>query len=161
MTHWWSYHKKHTELECCHCKRPDYSDNLRLLHSAQQRLINSLFYNSAYFSGEQRLLVTDEFLHYCGRPLSFILSMTRIEANPLFYVSFRYGLPNMVAASSHLQPQVHLESSILFSKQVTKATSVKRHKATFLPRRGNVLGQRSLCIFSKCWLRSPCILGRA
>ena len=94
--------------------------------------MRTLFYNSAYFSGEQRLLVADEFLYYCGRPPSFILSMTRIEANPLFYVSFRYGLPNMVAASSHLQPQVHMESSISFSKQVTKATSVKRHKATLI-----------------------------
>ena len=63
--------------------------------------------------------------------------MTRIEVKPLFYISFRYGPPNMVAGSSHAQPQVYMESSILFSKQVTKATSVKRHKATFLPRGGN------------------------
>ena len=90
----------------------------------------------------------------------FSLSMTRIEVKPLFYISFRYGPPNMVTASSHAQPQVYMKSSILFSKQVTKATSVKRHKATFLPRGGNFLGQRNIRIFSKCWLRSPCILGR-
>ncbi|CAH3029545.1 unnamed protein product [Porites evermanni] len=35
----------------------------------------------------------------------------------------RYGPPNIVAASSHVQPQVYMESSILFSKQVIKATS--------------------------------------
>ncbi|CAH3169576.1 unnamed protein product, partial [Porites lobata] len=35
----------------------------------------------------------------------------------------RYGLPNMVAASSHAQPQVYMESSISFTKQVVKATS--------------------------------------
>ncbi|CAH3192768.1 unnamed protein product [Porites evermanni] len=35
----------------------------------------------------------------------------------------RYGLPNMIAASSHAQPQVYMESSISFSKQVTKATT--------------------------------------
>ncbi|CAH3192769.1 unnamed protein product, partial [Porites evermanni] len=35
----------------------------------------------------------------------------------------RYGLPNMVAASSHAQPQVYMESSISFSKQVVKVTS--------------------------------------
>ena len=60
-----------------------------------------------------------------GRHASFILSMTQIDVNFLFYVSFRYGLPNMIAASSHAQPQVYMESSISFSKQVVKATSVK------------------------------------
>ena len=75
----------------------------------------------AFFHIPTMLPATDEFLHYS----SFILSMTRMEVNRLFYISFRYGLPNMIAASSHAQPQVYMESSISFSKQVTKATSLK------------------------------------
>ena len=133
--------------------------NLRLLHYAQQYLIKSHSFTSTL--GHSSADPSDEVLYYCGLLPSFILSMTRIEINLLFYVSFRYGPPNMVAASSQAQPQVYMKSSILFSKQVTKATSVKRHKATFLPRGGNFLGQRNIRIFSKCWLRSPCILGRA
>ena len=132
--------------------------NLRLLHYAQQCLIKSHSFTCTLGHGSAD--PTDEVLYYCGRPPSFILSMTRIKVNLLFYVSFSYGPPNMVAASSHAQPQVYMKSSILFSKQVTKATSVKRHKATFLPQGGNFLGQRNIRIFSKCWLRSPGILGR-
>ena len=147
--------------------------NLRLLHYAQQCLIKS--HSFACTLGHSSTVPSLQFGVFLGRAKAacywwvfvllrpaaiFSLSMTRIEVKPLFYISFRYGPPNMVAASSHAQPQVYMKSSILFSKQVTKATSVKRHKATFLPRGGNFLGQRNIRIFSKCWLRSPCILGR-
>ena len=105
--------------------------NLRLLHYAQQCLLKSHSFTCTL--GHSSADPTDEVLYCCGRPPSFILSMTRIKVNLLFYVSFSYGPPNMVAASSHAQPQVYMESPILFSKQVIKATSVKRNKATFCP----------------------------